>query len=185
MHLPFWKSIFKKICEQGLKQVYLENVDYKVWFKTEYCLAFIPIDQIDSQFEILQYKYGVMDIGLKGLKIVDIDSYSSYSKKKHKSSESLAASRTSILQISPVKRFCVTNLFTSLLTSRSCIPCANLFITLGSHLPTVLLLQLLSAPSFRHTEPTVPRKITQKIRLGAVLSTRISRELSRILARVY
>ena len=32
-----------------------------------YCLAFIPID---SQFEILQYKLVVMDIGSKGLKCI-------------------------------------------------------------------------------------------------------------------
>ena len=39
------------------------------------------IDHIDSQFEILQYKLGVMDIGSKGLNSDGIDSYSSYSKK--------------------------------------------------------------------------------------------------------
>ena len=57
----FGQSLFKKFCAIGLKNDYLNIEEVQVWFKSMFCLALIPINNIEQQFELLsnQMRYSV------------------------------------------------------------------------------------------------------------------------------
>lgn len=57
----FGQSLFKKFCAIGLKNDYLDNDEVQVWFKSIFCLALIPTNNIEQQFAILsnQMRYAV------------------------------------------------------------------------------------------------------------------------------
>ena len=62
LFISLWpKSIFKKFCAIGLKNDYLNIEEVQVWFKSMFCLALIPINNIEQQFELLsnQMRYSV------------------------------------------------------------------------------------------------------------------------------
>ena len=46
--------MFKKLALIGWKKDYLENIEFQILFKSIVCLALIPINNVDQQFEILK-----------------------------------------------------------------------------------------------------------------------------------
>ena len=57
----FGKSFFRKFCTLGLKNDYLNKEDVQQWFKKIFCLALIPINNIEQQLELIsnQMRYVV------------------------------------------------------------------------------------------------------------------------------
>ena len=49
----FSQSLFKRFCTLGLKTDYLEKAEVHKWFKAVFCLALIPINNIEQEFEML------------------------------------------------------------------------------------------------------------------------------------
>ena len=51
----FSQSLFKMFCKIGLKQLYLENEDVQVWFKSVFCLELNPKTLHISMIYLLKY----------------------------------------------------------------------------------------------------------------------------------
>jgi hypothetical protein len=71
----FGQTLFKNLCRFGLKEVYLQDKDLQHWFKSVLTLALLPMNVVDSHFEICSNKMKSEtskkpEIGEKGLKLL-------------------------------------------------------------------------------------------------------------------
>ena len=49
----FGQSLFRKFVALGLKTYYIDIKEVQEWFKSIFCLALIPINNVEQQFELL------------------------------------------------------------------------------------------------------------------------------------
>ena len=58
----FGQSLFRKFVSLGLKTYYIEKKDVQDWFKSIFCLALLPINSVEQEFELLSIKMTQNDV---------------------------------------------------------------------------------------------------------------------------
>ena len=52
----FSQSLFKNLTKNHLKDKYINDEVFRLWFKKVFCLALLPLDEVEIQFEKLLFE---------------------------------------------------------------------------------------------------------------------------------
>ena len=87
----YGQSLFRKFVLIGFKTEYLENPLLQVWFKSVVCLALIPINTVETQFQNLKYQIKFEIFANEPTKIAKSEQFISYFERTY-----LGAARDSV-----------------------------------------------------------------------------------------